>query len=196
LTALVEPSRKTVEDANLSLMEAKNATKEVIDKLKDKTPDDRLTEVTEEVQRIMVLGEVQIRDIERSWEKNATDITEGGADFGTIREKWSSAHEKEQKRADEEKAKRTAEDERDAEEERRIEEEKARLEEEKLAAAVKEKLVEKERLAAEEKARKAKEDELARTAKKETDNSSSPSLVHSPILLLVLLCVLGCSLVC
>ncbi|ORC86126.1 uncharacterized protein TM35_000301660 [Trypanosoma theileri] len=196
LTALVEPSRETVVNANLTLKEVKNATKEVIDKLHGKTPESPITNVTEEVQRIMVLGEVQIRDIERLWEKNATDITEDGPDFGTIRAKWNRAHEEEQQRADEEKAKRTAEDERDAEEERRIAEEKARMEEEKLAAAEKEKLVEKEKLAAEEKARKAKEDELARTAKKETDNSSSPALVHSPILLLVLLCVLGCSLMC
>ncbi|ORC80572.1 uncharacterized protein TM35_001551000, partial [Trypanosoma theileri] len=182
LTALVEKSRKTVKDANLTLMEAKGAFEVVIRMLRDKTPEPNYTNVTEEVQRIMFYGEVQVRDIERISEMSVTDITEDGPDFVTIREKWNGAHEEEQRRADEEKAKRNAEDERDAEEERRIEEEKARLEKEKLAA--------------EEKARKAKEDELARTAKKETDNNSSPALVHSPILLLVLLCVLGCSLMC
>ncbi|ORC85776.1 uncharacterized protein TM35_000332330 [Trypanosoma theileri] len=98
------------------------------------------------------------------------------------------------------------------EEERLAEEEKARLEREALGKkareerarqerATAEKLAEEERkkqekLAEEEKARKAREAELAKNAKKKKDGSSSPALVHSPLLLLVLLCVLGCTLVC
>ncbi|ORC83995.1 uncharacterized protein TM35_000521390 [Trypanosoma theileri] len=55
--------------------------------------------------------------------------------------------------------------------------------------------IEKERrLAAEEKARRAAE-EKAKNDKKKEDNSVRPSLMHSPLLLL-LLCVLGCTLVC
>ncbi|ORC80608.1 uncharacterized protein TM35_001541010 [Trypanosoma theileri] len=41
-----------------------------------------------------------------------------------------------------------------------------------------------------------KEEERTQTATNGNDNSNSPALVHSPLLLLLLLCVLGCTLVC
>ncbi|ORC82527.1 uncharacterized protein TM35_000881060 [Trypanosoma theileri] len=111
---------------------------------------------------------------------------------------------------------RRKEEERRAEEKRvrRAKEEKARLEREAAEKKVREekerreraeavKLAEErkkqEKLAEEEKARKAKKEaeraaEEANKAKKK-DGSNSPAMKHSPLLLL-LLCVMGCTLVC
>ncbi|ORC88456.1 uncharacterized protein TM35_000173280 [Trypanosoma theileri] len=99
----------------------------------------------------------------------------------------------------EEEAKKAAEEKaRKEEEAKRVADEKARKEEEAKKAAEKaRKEEEKARKVAE---RAAKEDEAKRAAaektKKKKDGSSSPALAHTSILLLVLLCVLGCSLMC
>ncbi|ORC83566.1 uncharacterized protein TM35_000651280 [Trypanosoma theileri] len=94
----------------------------------------------------------------------------------------------------------------EAERKRRAEEEKARLEREKQEKKAREEKARQERaeeerkkrekLAEEEKERKAKEDaERAKNAKKKKDNSVRLALMHSPLLLL-LLCFLGCTVVC
>ncbi|ORC91917.1 uncharacterized protein TM35_000041310 [Trypanosoma theileri] len=82
-----------------------------------------------------------------------------------------------------------------AEKAKEVERARQAAEKARLAAAQKAK-EEKARQAAEkameEKAKRAVEEELPQKKKKKRDGSSSPALVHSPLLLL-LLCVLGCT---
>ncbi|ORC81419.1 uncharacterized protein TM35_001171010 [Trypanosoma theileri] len=132
----------------------------------------------------------------------------------TTRMKEEKERVLEERRRKEEEARRIAEKaRRDEEERKRIAEERRAKEEAKRAAERLRVAEEEERMAAEkvkeDEARKAaekvKEDEAklaseearkrAEAAKKKEDSSSSPSLVHGPLLLL-LLCVLGCTLVC
>ncbi|ORC87693.1 Autotransporter beta-domain protein [Trypanosoma theileri] len=114
--------------------------------------------------------------------------------------------EERERKAREERERLAAEKARIAKEEQeRLAAEKARIarEEQERLAAEKARIAreEQERLAA-EKARIAREEqerldaEKAKGAKKKKDNSHSPALVHSSLILLVLMCVLGYTLVC
>ncbi|KAH9599431.1 hypothetical protein LSM04_000972 [Trypanosoma melophagium] len=97
--------------------------------------------------------------------------------------------------------KRAAEEKRKTEEERKTAEEKSRkaTEEEKAGKAKEEEtktLAEEAERKAGEKAEQFAGEAVNKTKEKNKDGSSSPALLHSPLLLLVLLCVLGCTLVC
>ncbi|ORC85782.1 uncharacterized protein TM35_000332390 [Trypanosoma theileri] len=95
------------------------------------------------------------------------------------------------RRAKEEKARQVRE-----EQEKKAREEKARREKAEAEKLAEEKKRKQEKQAEEEKARKAKEGaERAKNAKNKKDGSVRLALMHSPLLLL-LLCLLGCTLVC
>ncbi|ORC91920.1 uncharacterized protein TM35_000041340 [Trypanosoma theileri] len=133
-----------------------------------------------------------------------------------IKEEWVDKEKKIKERVERESNERKAEEERRRKEEearraeeekkRRAEEEKAKQEAERkareeeakrvAAEMAKERVKEEEarRVAAEMARERAKEE--AEKAKKKKDGGSSPALVRGPLLLIVLVCVLGCTLVC
>ncbi|ORC81349.1 uncharacterized protein TM35_001191000 [Trypanosoma theileri] len=101
--------------------------------------------------------------------------------------------ERERKKAEEEEKRRKEQERKDAEERRKEQERKKAEEEVKRAKEAARKA--KEEQAKQELEKKAKEE--MEKKKKKKDGSSSPALMHSPLLLLlVLMCVLGCTLVC
>ncbi|ORC80209.1 uncharacterized protein TM35_001741000 [Trypanosoma theileri] len=103
------------------------------------------------------------------------------------RKRMAEEQAKKKKAADEEAEKRKDDEKRDQEEKAKQEQER-RDAEEKARVALEKKEKEQLERAAEEARKKAE-------ATKKNDNSHSPSLVHSPLFLL-LLCVLGSTLVC
>ncbi|ORC91873.1 uncharacterized protein TM35_000054690 [Trypanosoma theileri] len=93
------------------------------------------------------------------------------------------ARREQEEMAAQEEAKRLAEKKKEEETKRLAEKKK---EEEKRRAEERKKEEESKRIA----------EEQAKKAKMKKDGSNGPALVHSPLLLIVLLCVLGCTLVC
>ncbi|ORC85716.1 uncharacterized protein TM35_000331730 [Trypanosoma theileri] len=100
------------------------------------------------------------------------------------------ALDREKRLAKEKQERERAEAEKLDEEEKRREQEKAESE-----RRVKEEETKRERLAEDVKARKEKEEKLAKRAKGRKDGSNGPTLDPCPLLLL-LMCVLGCTFVC
>ncbi|ORC83553.1 uncharacterized protein TM35_000651150 [Trypanosoma theileri] len=137
--------------------------------------------------RIEKASAVEVRRVEADVERVAEDERRKAEERKRAEEERKREAEQEKIRLAKEQEKiRRAKEER--EREARNREQKAREEEERRA------LDEKARKAVEEEKAKRMAEEKAKKAKSK-DGSSSPALVHSS-LLLILLCVLGCALVC
>ncbi|ORC83133.1 uncharacterized protein TM35_000781010 [Trypanosoma theileri] len=162
---------------------------------------DTLKKIDQEKKKQMVVKAVQLKE----------EIFKGAKEHLRQREEVEKQHivetiqaeekakKERERRVAEEKKKKEEERKKIEEQQRRVEEEKKRVEEKKKKAEEEKrkdeerKKLEEEKKKIEEQKRKAEEEKTKPVMKK--DGSSGPAFVHSPLLLL-LLCVLGCTLVC
>ncbi|ORC91889.1 uncharacterized protein TM35_000041030 [Trypanosoma theileri] len=172
--------------------------KEPLEEIKNATDtvgavDERAKETRKEYARLVIRNVTEaIKNVTTGMEEKKKEVARERA--RREEEARRAAEKARRKREEEERARQAAE---------RVREEQARQAAEKAKEEQARQAAEKARLAAEQKARekearraaeKAKQEE-AEKAKKKKDDSSSPALVHSSLILLVL-CVLGYTLVC
>ncbi|ORC82968.1 uncharacterized protein TM35_000801060 [Trypanosoma theileri] len=189
-SAIKTANNETVEEIKKVATEQKvKDIRKLVNEVDDATKTRRVTiveKIKKEVESANVKAAARVEEEVREAikAKEIADEEERARKAREEEEARRDAEEKAKQKAEEEKARKAEEE----EEARRVAEEKAKQKAEE----------EKARKAKEEEAKQAAEvakEKVKEEAKKKKDGSSSPALMHSPLLLL-LLSVLGCTLVC